>query len=269
MTRIAHLSDLHFGRTDQAQLDGLAEILMQDAVDHVIVTGDLTQEGRKREFEEAARWMNALPMRVTAVPGNHDAPVRNIYRRFKSPWSRYERITGYDAEPIVALDSYVFAGANSARRLRPGLDWSKGSLSRRQVAQVVKAFRNHPRDIKMVGFHHPVRAIETAARAGRAVVSGADHAVDILAQAGLDVMMTGHVHLAKVSLVEDQGRTFILSQAGTAVSTRLRGEPASYNILALTNQGITVEVHRWGDAGFAIENRVDYVRGEKGWTQAS
>ncbi|WP_031551795.1 metallophosphoesterase family protein [Parvularcula oceani] len=268
MARIAHLSDLHFGRTDQSQLDALASALERDRTDHIIVTGDLTQEGRKREFEAAAAWFETLPMRVTAIPGNHDAPVRNLYRRFKSPWERYERYTGLDAEPIVPGKGYIFAGANSARRIRPSLDWSTGSLNRRQVARVIEAFRDHPDDISMVGFHHPIRAIETAAKAGKAVVSGADHVVDAMADAKVDVMMTGHVHLAKVSVVTDRGWSFVMSQAGTAVSTRLRGELASYTVLELDGEEISVEIHRWGESDFVVERVVRFVRGEEGWSEA-
>ena len=267
-TRIAHLSDLHFGRTDQAQLDHLAETLEGDGTEHVIVTGDLTQEGRKREFEAAAAWFEALPMRVTAIPGNHDAPVRNLYRRFKGPWERYERLTGCEAEPVVRGEGYVFAGANSARRVRPGLDWSTGALTKRQVRRVVEAFRRFPDDVKMVGFHHPVRAIETAARAGRAVVSGADHVVDQLADAKVDVMMTGHVHLARVSTVTDRGWAFVLSQAGTAVSTRLRGEPASYNVIIVDGDALSVLVQRWAEGRFVTERTVRYARGSNGWSTA-
>lgn len=269
MIRIAHLSDLHFGRTDQAQLDSLARTLKGDGTEHVIVTGDLTQEGRKREFAAAGAWMRALPMRVTAIPGNHDAPVRNLYRRFKDPWERYERFTGLEAEPIVTGEGYVFAGANSARRVRPGLDWSTGALTKRQVRRVARAFAEYPNAVKMVGFHHPVRAIESAARAGRAVVSGADHVVDRLADAHVDVMMTGHVHLARVSTVTDRGWTFVMSQAGTAVSTRLRGEPASYNVLTVGGDALTVEVQRWGEDSFVTERTARYERGEAGWREAA
>ena len=267
-TRIAHLSDLHFGRTDQAQLDSLAQTLADDGTEHVIVTGDLTQEGRKREFEAAGRWLRALPMRVTAIPGNHDAPVRNPYRRFRDPWGRYERHTRLEAEPIHEGPGYVFAGANSARRIRPGLDWSTGAVTKRQIARIVRAFEARPDRVKMVGLHHPVRAIETAARAGRAVVSGADHAIDRLADARVDVLMTGHVHLARVSLVTDRGWSFVMSQAGTAVSTRLRGEAASYNVLTVGGNALSVEVRRWAGEAFATERTARYLRGGAGWAEA-
>ena len=267
-TRIAHLSDLHFGRTDPEQVSRLTDWLEAGDIDHVIVTGDLTQEGRKREFEAAAAWMAGLAVPVIAIPGNHDAPVRNLYRRFKSPWERYERITGCEAEPVVAADGFVFAGANSARRIRPGLDWSTGALTRRQLRRVTQAFAAHPDKTKLVGFHHPAHAIETAAKAGGAVVSGADRAVDTLAAAKVDVMMTGHVHLARVRTVQDRGWSFVLSQAGTAVSTRLRGEPASFNVLTLDGTALTVEVERWTQDGFATERAVGFERMDDGWHEA-
>ncbi|MBB4657649.1 metallophosphoesterase family protein [Parvularcula dongshanensis] len=269
MTRIAHLSDLHFGRTDQAQLDALASLLVGDRIDHVIVTGDLTQQGRKREFVAAAAWLRELPMKVTAIPGNHDAPVRNLYRRFAHPWRRYERCTGFEAEPVVVGEGFVFAGANSARRFRPGLDWSTGALTRRQTDRVLSAFRRHKKDVKMVGFHHPVQAIETAAKAGKAVVSGADRVIDTLADAHVDVVMTGHVHLARVTTIKDRNWRFVMSQAGTAVSTRLRGEPASYNVLDLGGDDMRIETHRWAADGFAVERSTRFLRGPGGWVEAA
>jgi Icc protein len=101
MTVIAHLSDLHLierqhqkrsslSRTRLSLLSAFApldaEIRVKQAIetlracvragaDHVVITGDLTEDGSAAQFEVLAEVLDASgldPDRVTIVPGNHD-----------------------------------------------------------------------------------------------------------------------------------------------------------------------------------------------------
>jgi len=74
--KLAHVSDLHFGRSVES--DGralrLSRALIDARVDHVVVTGDLTHRGRRRElarFEETFAPLRDSG-RLTIIPGNHD-----------------------------------------------------------------------------------------------------------------------------------------------------------------------------------------------------
>lgn len=73
---LAHLSDLHFGRSaaDEERCQQLCRALMEVGVDHVLVTGDITHRGRRRElaaFERVfAPFLRAGT--ITVIPGNHD-----------------------------------------------------------------------------------------------------------------------------------------------------------------------------------------------------
>lgn len=73
---LAHLSDLHMGRSaeDDAQAEQLARALVEIGIDHVLVTGDVTNKGRLREWERFREIFAELLAngRVTVVPGNHD-----------------------------------------------------------------------------------------------------------------------------------------------------------------------------------------------------
>jgi Icc protein len=73
---LAHLSDLHMGRSaeDDAQAEQLARALIEMGIDHVIVTGDVTHRGKRREWELFQATFETLLAggRVTVVPGNHD-----------------------------------------------------------------------------------------------------------------------------------------------------------------------------------------------------
>jgi 3',5'-cyclic AMP phosphodiesterase CpdA len=73
---LAHVSDLHLGRSprDEAQATQLCRALVEIGVDHVVVTGDVTHRGRRRElalFEHAFAPLIAAGA-VTVIPGNHD-----------------------------------------------------------------------------------------------------------------------------------------------------------------------------------------------------
>jgi 3',5'-cyclic AMP phosphodiesterase CpdA len=73
---IAHLSDLHLGhgpRLDDAAVR-LREALLDERIDHAIVTGDVTHRGR--DSEVARFWELFGPLqrtgKLTVIPGNHD-----------------------------------------------------------------------------------------------------------------------------------------------------------------------------------------------------
>jgi Icc protein len=73
---LAHLSDLHLGRsaeTDQRAVR-LCRALIEARVDHVVVTGDLTHRGRRRELDQFHQAFAPLARagRLTIIPGNHD-----------------------------------------------------------------------------------------------------------------------------------------------------------------------------------------------------
>jgi predicted phosphodiesterase len=73
---LAHLSDLHVGRSpeDLAQAEQLARALLEMGIDHVLVTGDVTHRGKRRQWELFEDTFEELidSGRVTVVPGNHD-----------------------------------------------------------------------------------------------------------------------------------------------------------------------------------------------------
>jgi len=73
---IAHLSDLHIGRSQQ---DADSAVALRDAiiaanVDHVLVTGDVTDRGKATEYADFERIFGGLQAegRLVIVPGNHD-----------------------------------------------------------------------------------------------------------------------------------------------------------------------------------------------------
>ncbi|MGD1911131.1 MAG: metallophosphoesterase [Rivularia sp. (in: cyanobacteria)] len=85
LTNILHLSDLHFGTTDDAYnwYDTLAQDLHYelrcDQLEAVILSGDIANKSTPEEYFAAKQFINDLgnefqlePHQVIIVPGNHD-----------------------------------------------------------------------------------------------------------------------------------------------------------------------------------------------------
>ncbi len=91
MRTIAHMSDLHFGRTDSTVVKALITFVNEIKPDLVAVSGDLTQRARSWQFQEARAFLDALPKPQIVIPGNHDVPLYNVFARFVSPLDKYRR----------------------------------------------------------------------------------------------------------------------------------------------------------------------------------
>jgi 3',5'-cyclic AMP phosphodiesterase CpdA len=76
MASLAHWSDLHLGASPahERRLARAVEQCLAQRVDHVVVTGDLTDGGLERELATFDRLVAPLRAqgRVTVIPGNHD-----------------------------------------------------------------------------------------------------------------------------------------------------------------------------------------------------
>ena len=131
MRVLAHLSDLHFGRVDEALVGPLQAVLAQLRPHLVVVTGDLTQRARSAQFRSARAFLDALPARHLVVPGNHDVPLYDITRRFLRPLARYRRYIG-DVEPLYVDEEVAVAGVNTARSLTV----KGGRINAEQLARI-------------------------------------------------------------------------------------------------------------------------------------
>jgi 3',5'-cyclic-AMP phosphodiesterase len=79
---LAHLSDLHLGRNvaDTIGLGRAVTALVEAEVDHVVVTGDITDGGQFDQLATFRRLTAPITDRMTVVPGNHDRIGENAGR---------------------------------------------------------------------------------------------------------------------------------------------------------------------------------------------
>src|SRR5579871_4985746 len=116
---LAHLSDLHLGSAPRfaERARRLCERLRAAAVDHVVVTGDVTDRGRRAEWAEFERAFAPLidERRVTVVPGNHDRVGDDCGARVMD--GRRVDVALADGLYMVRVDS---TGPHSARSILNG-----------------------------------------------------------------------------------------------------------------------------------------------------
>jgi 3',5'-cyclic AMP phosphodiesterase CpdA len=74
MKRIAHLSDLHLGKSapHERAARALAKSLSRSSADVIVVSGDVTDKGRRSEHALFSEIFAGVADRLCIVPGNHD-----------------------------------------------------------------------------------------------------------------------------------------------------------------------------------------------------
>jgi 3',5'-cyclic AMP phosphodiesterase CpdA len=264
MSRILHLSDLHFG----TEIPGLPQRLLDTihalAPDLVVISGDLTQRARRHQFRAAADFVAALGVAHLVVPGNHDVPLFNLFNRLIGPFRRYRRFMGPDMAPVWRSKDALVVGLNSV----DPYSHQKGDYRDAALAATEAVLRAAPaRQTKIVVAHHPV---EHEAGVEKDLARHAGEAIDRLAAAGADILLCGHLHMWRatpVAPVQDR-RDLLQVQAGTALSQRLRGQPNDFNLLQVAGDSLTVTRYVAASAGlFAPIRNSDFRYGPKGWVQ--
>jgi 3',5'-cyclic AMP phosphodiesterase CpdA len=237
MIRLFHVSDLHFGREDQAAIRWFGDTVRAEKPDAVICTGDLTMRARAHEFEAAGAYLKGLDVPVTVEVGNHDLPYFNPVARLLNPYGRYRAIETLVEKPLTLPGVLVVPLKTTARfQLR---NLSHGRVSKSGLAAAVAMLKDKPVGaVALVAAHHPL--IRTNFE-GHGDTRGGSDALAALSQAGADAVLSGHVHDAFDVTHHHAGRTVRLVGAGT-LSERVRTTPPSFNELRLAGHAIEVVV---------------------------
>lgn len=243
MTRLFHISDLHFGLEDRAALDWFKGCVRREQPDAVLITGDLTMRARSHEFAAACDWIERLDVPVTVEVGNHDLPYFNPFARFFWPYRRIRRIERL-VERELDLDRVAVVPLKTTARAQWRLDWSKGWVTRRALARTIAAIDALPPGKQViVTAHHPL--VEAGTK-GRALTRGGQHALDTLASRGVAAVLTGHVHDAFDLVARTANGPVRMIGAGT-LSQRIRSTPPSFNELRIASGTIALRVRSIAD----------------------
>jgi 3',5'-cyclic AMP phosphodiesterase CpdA len=266
MRTLVHLSDLHFGRVDPRLLEPLTRLVNATRPHVVAVSGDLTQRAKPEQFQQARAWLDTLQAPKVVVPGNHDVPYYRVLERFVSPLGAYQAHFDANVEPDYVDEEIAVIGINSAR----SLTFKGGRINEEQLERLRTRLAPLPRGLlKIVVTHHPFSLPEEADEDD--LIGRAKLAMHTFHELGVDLMLAGHMHASMAtdtaSRYPIEGYSALVIQAGTATSTRGRGEENSFNVLRLHGDRIEVERHAWGEehVDFRPVERFAYTRQGESW----
>jgi 3',5'-cyclic AMP phosphodiesterase CpdA len=234
VARLAHLSDIHFGKiAHPAIVDAIVEDVNAEAFDLVVVSGDLTQRARRREFAQARGMLERFAAPVLVVPGNHDVRAwwhQPFDRVFRSA-HRFRKYLSDDLTPSFSAPGLAVFGLDSSH----GLTIKGGKIRQRHLDAMEAFFAQQASGaFRVLVLHHHLLRLE--ALGGHDVARGARSALEAAEQAEVDLVLCGHLHRSHVANVElapkmagGEGRRLVVASAGTATSSRGRAENKATN----------------------------------------
>lgn len=222
---IAHLSDLHCGSPFfvPSMLARAIDEVNELEPDVVVVSGDLTNEGFVQDYELAREYLDRFECEhVVVIPGNHDS--RNVgYLHFEDLIGPRNEVLHTAGMSIVAIDS-TEPDLNNGRVGRGRYDWIR------------EQFR-YPADLRVFVLHHHLLPIPGTGRE-RSVVFDAGDVLEVLQDAGVDLVLSGHKHVPYAWQLE----SLFVVNAGTVSTTRLRGRVRPcYNLIEITPELVTID----------------------------
>ncbi|WP_434612420.1 metallophosphoesterase family protein [Tabrizicola sp. M-4] len=257
MTRIAHLSDPHFGTEQLGLPDALARHLATLAPDIIVVSGDLTQRARPAQYAAAARFLAALPYPTLVIPGNHDAPLWNLPLRLLNPWRDWMGVLDRPLQGEWQTDGLLLIALNSAN---PRV-WKDGRLTPAQLDHIATRCAAAGPRRRLVALHHPPEP-------PRDEPPSLDHAAETIAtleRAGVEMVLSGHLHFTHVAPLR-QAPGILGVQAGTCLSSRIRGDGNAFTLIDLSETGAAISHHRADtDGRFHPDATVTWRKTPQGW----
>ena len=256
---ILHASDLHFGRPHRpAAAEALLRLARAVRPDAIVVSGDLTQRAKVREYRAARAFLARLePTPVVVTAGNHDVPLYRAWERLLAPYGNYRTYISPRLDTVLDIagagdpPGIRFVALNSSSPRRAIVN---GRLTGRQLDFAAGAFAGIPGIWKRVlVVHHNLvdtgddDPIPPLPRAPRILQKAAEWRVDLI--------LAGHIHRTRLAWSHDESarsprRGVPVVVAGTASSTRGRGRETgrnSVNVLNVRRSGIEVAVYLYSE----------------------
>jgi 3',5'-cyclic AMP phosphodiesterase CpdA len=185
-------------------MDALMDDLSQAPIDHLVVTGDLTNLSLASEFGAAREGLKRLgdARDVSIVPGNHDAYVRVAQSKSWNLWSDYfesdeaetaaEALDPRDRFPTLRIRGpLAVVGLCSALPTR--LFDASGTLGDAQLDRLERMLHGLAEcDLcRVISIHHP---ITEGATHPRRWLRDAESLRGVIGRTGADLVVHGHNH---------------------------------------------------------------------------
>jgi 3',5'-cyclic AMP phosphodiesterase CpdA len=265
LTRVLHLSDLHFGAGNDAAIEHGAPVLIERFEPEIVIaSGDLSHRGREDQLARASRFLRSLGPPVLAIPGNHDIPYTfparfsRSFREFKRQWET--------TEPTYSSPTLHVIGLNSVRPWRH----QSGGIPTGKLAEAGARLREAPESaFQIVVLHHHL--IGAPWRSRKKPVARRNHVLAGLVEAGADLILAGHIHQAAVS----ERHEFEISRGGehgVVVSVapglgqprpRRQGEARGVHLYEIEERYLRVRTFIWRDTDWGLTAEREFPRGRE------
>lgn len=286
--RIAHLSDLHvlqlegvarrrflnkrltgyanlrFKRNHvhrRQYVEAIAKEIAAQKIDHVVVTGDLTNLALETEFEAARdlleKSLGLTPDRVSVVPGNHDLYTAGALksRRFTQFFAEYIQSdlpelaakTRLGPFPFVRLRGpCAFIGVTTAVPRLPFV--ASGAIGKLQMDALAKIFAHAEvkKRTPVVLLHHPLHnppsKLKTLLEGLTDAEQLAAHLRSAVAADGL--VLHGHLHRRQSKLLaRDRASIQVVGATSASLHHEDRDRMAGFNVYEVDDDGKVSAVH--------------------------
>jgi 3',5'-cyclic AMP phosphodiesterase CpdA len=265
LTRVLHLSDLHFGAGDDAAIERGAPVLIERfAPELVIASGDLSHRGREDQLSSASRFLRRLGPPVLAIPGNHDIPY-SFPARFTRSFREFER-QWETTEPTYSSPTLHVIGLNSVRPWRH----ESGGLRDAQLTRAEERLRGAPDGaFQIVVLHHHLLGAPWRSR--KKPVARRNHVLASLVAAGADLILAGHIHQAAVS----ERHEFEIARGGelgVVVSIapglgqprpKRQGEARGIHVYEVERDYLRIQTYVWRDTDWGLTAERHFPRGRE------
>jgi 3',5'-cyclic AMP phosphodiesterase CpdA len=298
--RIAHLSDLHLLSLDGAvpfrlfnkrftgymnlrfhrssvhkpfAVAAAARAIRALDVDHVVITGDVSNLALEQEFELVRDFLRRdlalAPEQVSIVPGNHDTYTAGSFRtqRFAGYFAPYLRsdLPGLAAAgnagafPFVHLRGPVaFIGLSTAWPRLPLV--ASGKLGKAQLEQLAAALA-HPevkRRTPVLLQHHPLHNPPERVKATLNGLEDARAEARVLADVHRGLLLHGHLHRRIHRTLETRtGHVDAVGATSASLLDERHDRRAGFNVYDIGDDGSTVAItsHTLATAGETFHER--------------
>jgi len=251
MTRLIHLTDLHFGLHRTELVAPLQAAILSNYPDLVVVSGDLTQRALRPQFREGMGFVRSLGVPFVMVTGNHDLPVYNPVARLLNAFGPYRAGAMRDLTPTLQVGRLRLFGANTADPFR----WRGGVARRAEIDGICRALKDGASDAtNILVCHHPL--VEPTGFE-RGETRGAEAAMTRLAEAGLHMVLSGHLHhwTTGLGILDQTPCPIFHMQTGTALCSRLGERDHGFAVMDFDGGGLAVTQWLANDQTLQFEPR--------------
>ncbi len=219
---IFHMSDIHIGEPGvkiedfRRVIDTVERVSKDSVAPLLLITGDLTSDGLKEEYEAFNDVLTGIGTSYLIIPGNHDE--RNYgAAHFEALYGSRFKTYSDDVVAIYAADS-----------AEPDND--AGHVGRAYYPKIRDFFDDAVDKIKIFALHHHLIPVPHTGREHN-VVQDAGDVLGTLEGARCDLVLNGHRHVPWIWRLNNM----LLYNSGTLLSRRIRG--------ASTQAYTRIEIH--------------------------